>query len=148
MKRLIFSLLAAASVAMLPGCLEETEPESCSTPEITELNYLPRSPKATDEVTVTAKIKNEHCPFQAQITYQVADVGEDWSNSADSYQSTTPVHSTTAGETYEFEGTIPPAGRSNCKVRFVIEVVTQHLYYIASEPQEYLVLGDDAGGSE
>ena len=145
MKKLIVVLVAVSCAAMFSGCLEESEQEGCSVPEITAVNYLPRNPGPTDAVTVTAKIKNDHCPFQAQVTYQVAEVGEEWSNSADSYESTAPVHSTVAGETCDFEAKIPAAGSGNRKVRFVIEVVTQHLYYLTSELQEYTVFEPVSG---
>lgn len=147
MKKLTVILVAAMCAAMFSGCLKESEQESCSVPEITAVNYLPRNPGPTDAVTVTAKIKNAYCTFQAQVTYQVAEVGEEWSNSVDSYESTSPVHSTVVGETCDFEAKIPATGSGNRKVRFVIEVVTQHLYYQSSEVQEYTVFEPAAGDS-
>lgn len=145
MKKLLVFLSIGMIATMLSGCLKESEQEACSVPEITTVDYMPRYPDATDDVTVTAKIKNDHCLFQAQLTYQVAEMGEEWSNSADSYHSTTPVHSTVAGEICDFTATIPATGSGNQKVRFVIEVVTQHFYYKTSDVQEYTVRDAESG---
>lgn len=62
MKKLMIWAALFAGVAMLPSCLDDKD-ESCSVPEITAVNYLPKNPTKSDEVTVTAKIRNEHCPF-------------------------------------------------------------------------------------
>lgn len=150
MKKLIVWAVLSAAVAVLPSCGDD-EGERCSTPVISEEDYLPKSPSKSEEVTVTARIRNEHCPFQACVTYQVAQLDKEWSNEEDSYESTTVVHSTVAGETYDFTAKIPATGYTGRKVRFVIEVMTQHYTYITSDPMEYTVPGpiepDPAGDS-
>lgn len=140
MKKLIVWAVLSAAVAVLPSCMKD-ESEPCSTPVISEVNYLPKSPSKSEEVTVTAKIRNEHCPFQACVTYQVTRLDEEWSNEEESYKSTAVVHSTVAGETYDFTAKIPATGYTGRKVRFVIEVMTQHYTYITSDPMEYTVPG-------
>ena len=141
MKKLIVWAALLAGVAMLPSCMKDKS-ESCSVPEITAVNYLPKNPGKFDDVTVTtAKIRNEHCLFQANVTYQVDSLTGTWGNTSESYHSTDPVHSTIAGETYDFTAKIPATKLTGRKVRFVIEVLTQHFSYIASDPVEYIVPG-------
>ena len=70
MKKLIVWAVLSAAVAVLPSCGDD-EGEGCSTPVISEVNYSPKNPSKSEEVTVTARIRNEHCPFQACVTYQV-----------------------------------------------------------------------------
>lgn len=140
MKKLIVWAVLSAAVAVLPSCGDD-EGEGCSTPVISEVNYSPKNPSKSEEVTVTAKIRNEHCPFQACVTYQVAQLDKEWSNEEESYESTAVVHSTAAGETYDFTAKIPATGYTGRKVRFVIEVMTQHYTYITSDPVEYIVPG-------
>lgn len=148
---LVWAVLSAA-VAALPSCMKD-ESEPCSTPVISEVNYLPKSPSKSEDVTVTAKIYNAHCPFQACVTYQVAHLDKEWSNSEESYQSTPFVHSSVAGQTYDFSAKIPATKLTGRKVRFVVEVLTQHYTYIASEFEEYTVPGpiepdpDESGDS-
>lgn len=125
---------------MLPACMKDKS-EPCSTPVVAEVEYLPRDPGKSDAVTVTAKIRSEHCPFQACVIYQVARLDEEWGNTAESYRSTAPVHSTLAGQTYDFTATIPATKLTGRKVRFAVEVLTQHYAYAASEPAEYIVAG-------
>jgi len=69
MKKLIVWAVLSAAVAVLPSCGDD-EGEGCSTPVISEVNYSPKNPSKSEEVTVTARIRNEHCPFQACVTYQ------------------------------------------------------------------------------
>ena len=57
-----------------------------------------------------ARIRNEHCPFQACVTYQVDSITGTWGNTTESYRSTDPVYSTVAGETYDFMAKITCAG--------------------------------------
>ncbi len=153
MKKLIVWAVLSVAVAALPSCMKD-ESEPCSAPVISEVNYLPRNPSKSEEVTVTAKIRNEHCPFQACVTYQVARLDAEWSNSAESYKSTPVVHSTVAGQTYDFTAKIPATGYTGRKVRFVIEVMTQHYAYAVSDTEEYTVPGpiepepDQPDGSE
>lgn len=108
---------------------------------ISEVNYSPKNPSKSEEVTVTARIRNEHCPFQACVTYQVAQLDKEWSNEEDSYESTAVVHSTVAGETYDFMAKIPATKLTGRKVRFMIEVTTQHRLYVSSDFEEYVVPG-------
>ena len=133
MKKLIVWAVLSAAVAVLPSCGDD-EGEGCSTPVISEVNYSPKNPSKSEEVTVTARIRNEHCPFQACVTYQVDLITGTWGNTTESYRSTDPVYSTMAGETYDFMLT----GR---KVRFMIEVTTQHRLYVSSDFEEYVVPG-------
>ena len=99
MKKLIVWAVLSAAVAVLPSCGDD-EGEGCSTPVISEVNYSPKNPSKSEEVTVTARIRNEHCPFQACVTYQVDSITGTWGNTTESYRSTDPVYSTVAGETY------------------------------------------------
>lgn len=140
MKKLILWAAVVAVAALLWSCMKD-ESEPCSTPVISEVNYLPKSPSKSEDVTVTAKIYNAHCPFQACVTYQVAQLDKEWSNSEESYKSTSFVHSSVAGETYDFTAKIPATGFTGRKVRFVIEVITQHYSYAVSDPEEYIVPG-------
>lgn len=94
-----------------------------------------------EEVTVTARIRNEHCPFQACVTYQVDSITGTWGNTTESYRSTDPVYSTVAGETYDFMAKIPATKLTGRKVRFMIEVTTQHRLYVSSDFEEYVVPG-------
>ncbi len=64
-----------------------------------------------------------------------------WSNEEDSYESTAVVHSTVAGETYDFMAKIPATKLTGRKVRFMIEVTTQHRLYVSSDFEEYVVPG-------
>ena len=132
MKKSIFRALLFAGVAMLPACTKE-KGESCPAPVIEEVNYLPKNPGKSDDVTVTAKIRSEHCPFQACVVYQVARLDEEWGNTEESYRSTDPVRSA-AGATYGFTATIPAVKLAGRKVHFAIEAVTQHYAYAASAP--------------
>lgn len=84
MKKLIVWAALLAGVAMLPSCMKDKS-ESCSVPEITAVNYLPKNPGKFDDVTVTAKIRNEHCLFQANVTYQVDSLTGTWGNTSESY---------------------------------------------------------------
>ena len=95
----------------------------------------------SEEVTVTARIRNEHCPFQACVTYQVDSITGTWGNTTESYRSTDPVYSTVAGETYDFMAKIPATKLTGRKVRFMIEVTTQHRLYVSSDFEEYVVPG-------
>ena len=140
MKKLIVWTVLSAAVAVLPSCGDD-EGEGCSTPVISEVNYSPKNPSKSEEVTVTARIRNEHCPFQACVTYQVAQLDKEWSNEEDSYESTAVVHSTVAGETYDFMAKIPATKLTGRKVRFMIEVTTQHRLYVSSDFEEYVVPG-------
>ena len=140
MKKLIVWTVLSAAVAVLPSCGDD-EGEGCSTPVISEVNYSPKNPSKSEEVTVTARIRNEHCPFQACVTYQVAQLDKEWSNEEDSYESTAFVHSTVAGETYDFMAKIPATKLTGRKVRFMIEVTTQHRLYVSSDFEEYVVPG-------
>lgn len=140
MKKLIVWTVLSAAVAVLPSCGDD-EGEGCSTPVISEVNYSPKNPSKSEEVTVTARIRNEHCPFQACVTYQVAQLDKEWSNEEDSYESTAVVHSTVAGETYDFTAKIPATKLTGRKVRFMIEVTTQHRLYVSSDFEEYVVPG-------
>mgnify|MGYP007117717793 FL=1 len=140
MKKLIVWAVLSAAVAVLPSCGDD-EGEGCSTPVISEVNYSPKNPSKSEEVTVTARIRNEHCPFQACVTYQVAQLDKEWSNEEDSYESTAVVHSTVAGETYDFMAKIPATKLTGRKVRFMIEVTTQHRLYVSSDFEEYVVPG-------
>lgn len=140
MKKLIVWTELSAAVAVLPSCGDD-EGEGCSTPVISEVNYSPKNPSKSEEVTVTARIRNEHCPFQACVTYQVAQLDKEWSNEEDSYESTAVVHSTVAGETYDFMAKIPATKLTGRKVRFMIEVTTQHRLYVSSDFEEYVVPG-------
>ena len=106
MKKLIVWTVLSAAVAVLPSCGDD-EGEECSTPVISEVNYSPKNPSKSEEVTVTARIRNEHCPFQACVTYQVDSITGTWGNTTESYRSTDPVYSTVAGETYDFMAKIP-----------------------------------------
>ena len=90
---------------------------------------------------VTARIRNEHCPFQACVTYQVDSITGTWGNTTESYRSTDPVYSTVAGETYDFMAKIPATKLTGRKVRFMIEVTTQHRLYVSSDFEEYVVPG-------
>ena len=69
------------------------------------------------------------------------DYGYVGHNTTESYRSTDPVYSTVAGETYDFMAKIPATKLTGRKVRFVIEVMTQHYTYITSDPMEYTVPG-------
>ena len=140
MKKLIVWTVLSAAVAVLPSCGDD-EGEGCSTPVISEVNYSPKNPSKSEEVTVTARIRNEHCPVQACVTYQVAQLDKEWSNEEDSYESTAVVHSTVAGETYDFMAKIPATKLTGRKVRFMIEVTTQHRLYVSSDFEEYVVPG-------
>ena len=75
------------------------------------------------------------------MTYQVDSITGTWGNTTESYRSTDPVYSTVAGETYDFMAKIPATKLTGRKVRFVIEVMTQHYTYITSDPMEYTVPG-------
>lgn len=86
-------------------------------------------------------IRNEHCPFQACVTYQVDSITGTWGNTTESYRSTDPVYSTVAGETYDFMAKIPATKLTGRKVRFMIEVTTQHRLYVSSDFEEYVVPG-------
>ena len=87
------------------------------------------------------QIRNEHCPFQACVTYQVDLITGTWGNTTESYRSTDPVYSTVAGETYDFMAKIPATKLTGRKVRFMIEVTTQHRLYVSSDFEEYVVPG-------
>ena len=68
--------------------------------------------------------------------------GQDtWGNTTESYRSTDPVYSTVAGETYDFMAKIPATKLTGRKVRFMIEVTTQHRLYVSSDFEEYVVPG-------
>ena len=138
MKKLIVWAVLSAAVAVLPSCGDD---EGCSTPVISEVNYSPKNPSKSEEVTVTARIRNEHCPFQACVTYQVDLITGTWGNTTESYRSTDPVYSTVAGETYDFMAKIPATKLTGRKVRFMIEVTTQHRLYVSSDFEEYVVPG-------
>lgn len=140
MKKLIVWAVLSAAVAVLPSCGDD-EGEGCSTPVISEVNYSPKNPSKSEEVTVTARIRNEHCPFQACVTYQVDLITGTWGNTTESYRSTDPVYSTVAGETYDFMAKIPATKLTGRKVRFMIEVTTQHCLYVSSDFEEYVVPG-------
>ena len=140
MKKLIVWAVLSAAVAVLPSCGDD-EGEGCSTPVISEVNYSPKNPSKSEEVTVTARIRNEHCPFQACVTYQVDLITGTWGNTTESYRSTDPVYSTVAGETYDFMAKIPATKLTGRKVRFMIEVTTQHRLYVSSDFEEYVVPG-------
>ena len=140
MKKLIVWAVLSAAVAVLPSCGDD-EGEGCSTPVISEGNYSPKNPSKSEEVTVTARIRNEHCPFQACVTYQVDLITGTWGNTTESYRSTDPVYSTVAGETYDFMAKIPATKLTGRKVRFMIEVTTQHRLYVSSDFEEYVVPG-------
>ena len=140
MKKLIVWAVLSAAVAVLPSCGDD-EGEGCSTPVISEVNYSPKNPSKSEEVTVTARIRNEHCPFQACVTYQVDSITGTWGNTTESYRSTDPVYSTVAGETYDFMAKIPATKLTGRKVRFMIEVTTQHRLYVSSDFEEYVVPG-------
>lgn len=142
MKKLIVWTVLSAAVAVLPSCGDD-EGEGCSTPVISEVNYSPKNPSKSEEVTVTARIRNEHCPFQACVTYQVDSITGTWGNTTESYRSTDPVYSTVAGETYEFMAKIPATKLTGRKVRFMIEVTTQHRLYVSSDFEEYVVPRSD-----
>lgn len=64
-----------------------------------------------------------------------------WGNTTESYRSTDPVYSTVAGETYDFMAKIPATKLTGRKVRFMIEVTTQHRLYVSSDFEEYVVPG-------
>ena len=81
MKKLIVWAVLSAAVAVLPSCGDD-EGEGCSTPVISEVNYSPKNPSKSEEVTVTARIRNEHCPFQACVTYQVDLITGTWGSAA------------------------------------------------------------------
>ena len=132
MKKLIVWAVLSAAVAVLPSCGDD-EGEGCSTPVISEVNYSPKNPSKSEEVTVTARIRNEHCPFQACVTYQVDLITGTWGNTTESYRSTDPVYSTVAK--------IPATKLTGRKVRFMIEVTTQHRLYVSSDFEEYVVPG-------
>ena len=140
MKKLIVWAVLSAAVAVRPSCGDD-EGEGCSTPVISEVNYSPKNPSKSEEVTVTARIRNEHCPFQACVTYQVDLITGPWGNTTESYRSTDPVYSTVAGETYDFMAKIPATKLTGRKVRFMIEVTTQHRLYVSSDFEEYVVPG-------
>ena len=140
MKKLIVWAVLSAAVAVLPSCGDD-EGEGSSTPVISEVNYSPINPSKSEEVTVTARIRNEHCPFQACVTYQVDLITGTWGNTTESYRSTDPVYSTVAGETYDFMAKIPATKLTGRKVRFMIEVTTQHRLYVSSDFEEYVVPG-------
>ena len=140
MKKLIVWAVLSAAVAVLPSCGDD-EGEGCSTPVISEVNYSPKNPSKSEEVTVTARIRNEHCPFQACVTYQVDSITGTWGNTTESYRSTDPVYSTVEGETYDFMAKIPATKLTGRKVRFMIEVTTQHRLYVSSDFEEYVVPG-------
>ena len=82
MKKLIVWAVLSAAVAVLPSCGDD-EGEGCSTPVISEVNYSPKNPSKSEEVTVTARIRNEHCPFQACVTYQVDLITGTWGNTTE-----------------------------------------------------------------
>ena len=46
-----------------------------------------------------------------------------------------------AGETYDFMAKIPATELTGRKVRFMIEVTTQHRLYVSSDFEEYVVPG-------
>lgn len=69
------------------------------------------------------------------------DYGYTWGNTTESYRSTDPVYSTVAGETYDFMAKIPATKLTGRKVRFMIEVTTQHRLYVSSDFEEYVVPG-------
>ena len=140
LKKLIVWAVLSAAVAVLPSCGDD-EGEGCSTPVISEVNYSPKNPSKSEEVTVTARIRNEHCPFQACVTYQVDSITGTWGNTTESYRSTDPVYSTVAGETYDFMAKIPATKLTGRKVRFMIEVTTQHRLYVSSDFEEYVEPG-------
>ena len=140
MKKLIVWAVLSAAVAVLPSCGDD-EGEGCSTPVISEVNYSPKNPSKSEEVTVTARIRNEHSPFQACVTYQVDSITGTWGNTTESYRSTDPVYSTVAGEIYDFMAKIPATKLTGRKVRFMIEVTTQHRLYVSSDFEEYVVPG-------
>ena len=129
MKKLIVWAVLSAAVAVLPSCGDD-EGEGCSTPVISEVNYSPKNPSKSEEVTVTARIRNEHCPFQACVTYQVDSITGTWGNTTESYRSTDPVYSTVAGETYDFMAKIPAT-----------KLTGQHRLYVSSDFEEYVVPG-------
>lgn len=97
MKKLIVWAVLSAAVAVLPSCGDD-EGEGCSTPVISEVNYSPKNPSKSEEVTV-------------------------------------------AGETYDFMAKIPATKLTGRKVRFMIEVTTQHRLYVSSDFEEYVVPG-------
>ena len=140
MKKLIVWAVLSAACAVLPSWGDD-EGEGCSTPVISEVNYSPKNPSKSEEVTVTARIRNEHCPFQACVTYQVDSITGTWGNTTESYRSTDPVYSTVAGETYDFMAKIPATKLTGRKVRFMIEVTMQHRLYVSSDFEEYVVPG-------
>ena len=129
MKKLIVWAVLSAAVAVLPSCGDD-EGEGCS-----------KNPSESEEVTLTARIRNEHCPFQACVTYQVDSITGTWGNTTESYRSTDPVYSTVAGETYDFMAKIPATKLTGRKGRFMIEVTTQHRLYVSSDFEEYVVPG-------
>lgn len=51
MKKLIVWAVLSAAVAVLPSCGDD-EGEGCSTPVISEVNYSPKNPSKSEEVTV------------------------------------------------------------------------------------------------
>lgn len=72
---------------------------------------------------------------------QVDSITGTWGNTTESYRSTDPVYSTVAGETYDFMAKIPATKLTGRKVRFMIEVTTQHRLYVSSDFEEYVVPG-------
>lgn len=73
--------------------------------------------------------------------HQVDSITGTWGNTTESYRSTDPVYSTVAGETYDFMAKIPATKLTGRKVRFMIEVTTQHRLYVSSDFEEYVVPG-------
>lgn len=72
---------------------------------------------------------------------EVDSITGTWGNTTESYRSTDPVYSTVAGETYDFMAKIPATKLTGRKVRFMIEVTTQHRLYVSSDFEEYVVPG-------
>lgn len=71
----------------------------------------------------------------------LCDLPGGFGNTTESYRSTDPVYSTVAGETYDFMAKIPATKLTGRKVRFMIEVTTQHRLYVSSDFEEYVVPG-------
>lgn len=108
---------------------------------ISEVNYSPKNPSKSEEVTVTARIRNEHCPFQACVTYRWIRLRVRGAIRRRAIARPDPVYSTVAGETYDFMAKIPATKLTGRKVRFMIEVTTQHRLYVSSDFEEYVVPG-------
>lgn len=140
MKKLIVWAVLSAAVAVLPSCGDD-EGEGCSTPVISEVNYSPKNPSKSEEVTVTARIRNEHCPFQACVTYQVDSITGTWGNTTESYRSTDPRLFDRGGRDLRLHGQDSRTKLTGRKVRFMIEVTTQHRLYVSSDFEEYVVPG-------